>query len=186
MPAKTYDYIVTVKPSKDLKGFDLISQLLLLVSVAALAYVGYATIVKQTQIACIIFAVLIVAKWIHSRVTGGGYRIGLIIAGIGWYIAFQNFLITLLYIICGLLEKQVKFKQEIGVDDEGVTFNSFPKKHYNWSEVANVIIKDGIITVDFLNNKIFQKEIESDTTSEMETEFNNFCISRLFSFAGKE
>jgi hypothetical protein len=182
---KTYDYIVTIKPSKGVEAVDWISQLLLFIAVAATAYTAYGTTEPQTRTACIILAVLVIAKWVHSRVTATGYRIALLIAGIGWYFAFHHYLVTILYFLCSFFEKQVKFKQEIGFDDEGVTFNYFPKKHYPWHEVSNVILKDGMITVDLHNNKIFQKELESDISDAIEKEFNGFCRSHLFSFVPK-
>jgi len=60
------------------------------------------------------------------------------------------------------------------------SFNTFPKKTYQWNEVTNVILKDGILTVDLRNNKIFQKEIETDVSPMVEHEFNDFCKQFLY------
>ena len=76
-------------------------------------------------------------------------------------------------------EGQLKFPQEIGFDSEEIAFNNFPSKHYSWQEVQNVILKDNIITIDFKNNHIFQKETETDTRPELEKEFNEFCRQHL-------
>jgi hypothetical protein len=83
--------------------------------------------------------------------------------------------IGIFYIIAALLERQLKFPQEIGFSKDAVTFNTFPSKHYNWQQLKNVILKDNILTLDFKNNKIFQKETESDVSAETEKEFNEFC-----------
>ena len=83
------------------------------------------------------------------------------------------------YIVSAFLEGQLKFPQEIGFDVEEVAFNHFPSKHYSWSEIQNVMLKDNIITIDFKNNRIFQKETETDTKPDLEKEFNEFCRQRL-------
>lgn len=44
-----------------------------------------------------------------------------------------------------------------------------------WDEVNNALIKDGLITIDLRNNKLYQNEIEGYVTAEVEKEFNDFC-----------
>jgi hypothetical protein len=85
----------------------------------------------------------------------------------------------LIYLIASLLEKQAKFPQEIAFGKEEIVFNSFPKKIFLWDELNNVIIKDGIITIDFKSDKLIQKEIQSGSTLRDEQDFNEFCQNRL-------
>ena len=82
---------------------------------------------------------------------------------------------AILYAIAGLLEKQVKFPQEIGFSENEISFNTFPRKVLKWNELNNTLIKDGLITIDLKNNKLFQKEIEGYVTADIEKEFNDFC-----------
>ncbi len=180
MAAKTYDYIVTLKQTKSFNAFDWISQLLLFLATASFVYIAITMTIVQLKTAGFVFAALVVAGWIFGRVKTGFYGIALGIAAVGWYALLQNWLLLALYGISSILERQVKFKQEIGFDEEGVTFNSFPKKTYQWHEVSNVILKDGLLTVDLRNNKIFQKEIETDVIPMMEKEFNDFCKQYLY------
>jgi len=49
----------------------------------------------------------------------------------------------------------------------------------NWNEVNNVLIKDGLITIDQKNNKLFQKEIDAGVSLQVENEFNAFCKHQL-------
>ena len=89
--------------------------------------------------------------------------------------------IGIFYIIAALLERQLKFPQEIGFSKDAVTFNTFPFKNYTWQQFKNVMLKDNILTLDFKNNKIFQKETESDVSAETEKEFNEFCSRAISS-----
>jgi len=43
-----------------------------------------------------------------------------------------------------------------------------------------VILKDGLLTLDFKNNKVYQKEaLDDDEPDADEDEFNEYCKSRL-------
>jgi len=87
--------------------------------------------------------------------------------------------IGVFFIIAALLERQIKFPQEIGFSNEGITFNTFPFKSYGWDEVKNALLKDNILTIDFTSNKLIQKETESDVSADIEKEFNAFCNEQL-------
>jgi hypothetical protein len=62
---------------------------------------------------------------------------------------------------------------------EAITFNTFPFKNYSWQEVKNIMLKDNMLTIDFKNNKIIQREIEPAELTEEEIEFNEFCRQQM-------
>jgi hypothetical protein len=78
-----------------------------------------------------------------------------------------------------VIEKQVKFPEEIAFDNDEVVINSFPKKRYSWDAFENIVLKDGLLTLDYKNNTLFQKQIESAVSKEDEAAFNVFCQERL-------
>jgi hypothetical protein len=49
----------------------------------------------------------------------------------------------------------------------------------SWDEVNNVILKDGLLTIDFKNNKLFQHIILNSEEDISEKEFNEFCRQQL-------
>lgn len=50
---------------------------------------------------------------------------------------------------------------------------------YPWQQLDNVILKDNLLTIDFISNKIIQTEIaESDETVD-EPAFNDFCFEQI-------
>jgi hypothetical protein len=55
----------------------------------------------------------------------------------------------------------------------------------HWNEINNAVIKDGFLTIDQKNNKLFQKEIEGDVSADIETEFNEFCRHQIAASASK-
>ena len=85
------------------------------------------------------------------------------------------------FVILALLEHQVKFPMEIGFSESRIVFNTFFRKKYDWSQLSNVMLKDGLLTMDFHNNRLLQREIEDDEDEDdaSEEEFNLFCREQL-------
>lgn len=61
----------------------------------------------------------------------------------------------------------------------GITYPSFPKKTYTWTDFNNVILKDGLLTIDFKDNKLIQQLLEPGPVPVDEKEFNDFCSGVL-------
>lgn len=53
--------------------------------------------------------------------------------------------------------------------------NSFPKKRYTWNELNNVVLKDGLLTIDFKNNKMLQRLVDSEVDVKVEEEFTAYA-----------
>jgi len=60
--------------------------------------------------------------------------------------------------------------------DTGVRFRGVFSKTYRWEELDHVILRDGLLTIDFRTNRLFQKEVDGKTS---EPEFNAWCRNRL-------
>jgi hypothetical protein len=69
-------------------------------------------------------------------------------------------------------------KFEVQVERENIIYPSFPKRTILWNELQNIILKDGILTIDFRNNKVIQQELEEDDMVN-EKDFNEFCRQQL-------
>ncbi len=185
---KVHDYIIELKRPSYLV-VDLISRLMLMIAIAMFSYTIF--LLHAVNWATVIYAILVVgmiAWWVrctgkHKKGEIVFYRFGLLFATIGWIIGWRSFgvsvWIPVLYFIAVLFEKQAKFPKEIAFDENGVVINSLPRKSYPWSELTNVILKDCILTIDFKNNQLIQKETEEDTTEQEEREFNEFCKKNL-------
>jgi hypothetical protein len=104
---------------------------------------------------------------------------GLLIAGIVWTKMPYFEWLVFVFIALALLEYQAKYPLEIGFSRTHIIFNTLFKKKYNWSDVNNVILKDGLLTLDFTNNRIFQKEIDEGESEASEEEFNAWCTDQL-------
>ena len=107
------------------------------------------------------------------------YSKALLIAGLVWTRMPYFEWLVIIFALLAVLEYQAKLAPEIGFSAEYVVFNKLFKKKYDWKEIDNVILKDGLLTVDFKNNRLFQKEIDSGENEASEQEFNNWCLVQL-------
>ena len=73
----------------------------------------------------------------------------------------------------------VKVPPEAAFDAEEISFNSFPRKIYLWENVSNVVLKDGLLTIDLKDNTLIQKQVNDEVEKEIEQEFNGFCQEQL-------
>ncbi len=97
----------------------------------------------------------------------------------GWF-QLEIYWLAGLVLIISLLGIPINSAHDIYFSDAEILIKSLPKKTASWTELNNVILKDGLLTIDFKNDKIIQAEIlqsESDVTNE--TEFNNYCKQQL-------
>ncbi len=181
---KVYDYIIVLK-KRNYATIDGISTLMLLLTIIAFIYtaIQYPASLTVALVFCAaILSWLAFCYWQKQRGIQPFYRLALLFAAVGWYFQKDGIWISLIYLIAAMLEKQVKFPEEIAFDSEEIVMNTFPKKRFNWGELNNIVLKDGLLTIDFKNNKLIQKELDETADEKVEQEFNLFVqekISRL-------
>ena len=183
-----YNYIITIK-KPDYKTADAVAFLMLVLAIAFFSFSAvrqWSTTYHNAAIMYIIIVAFIVlwssysfvSAWNKKRIAF--YRLALFAAALGWFAEpVSNYWLAALYVIAALLERQVKFAQELGVDENGITFTTLLQKEYEWKEINNLLLKEGILTVDYKNNKLFQQEIESEVNPSLEKEFNQYCRAKL-------
>jgi hypothetical protein len=105
-----------------------------------------------------------------------------IVSAIGLAAFAPHSAFSVLYILLAWLEKQALAAQEIGFDEKEIVINGLWAKKIQWSDLNNVVIKDGFLTIDFKNNRLYQKEtddLEDDEYDGEEDEFNSWCVRQL-------
>ncbi|MFL5747368.1 MAG: hypothetical protein ACJ751_22025 [Niastella sp.] len=108
------------------------------------------------------------------------YSRALLLAGLVWMKMPYFSWLLFVFVMLALLEYQAKYSIEIGFSDNEIVMNSLFKKRYNWTQFTNIVLKDGLITLDFANNHILQREVEDDEDDDAdEDEFNEYCHHQL-------
>jgi hypothetical protein len=178
-----YQYVVTLK-NKNSRYIDFIG--FLLPGVSILFYVMEMVKSSQVHPAYIVGAISVggLLGWNVYQSTFNKktvkYRWALYISALVWMKMPYYEWLSLVFILLGFLEPQAKYAIEIGFGEKEVVINSLPKKRYSWSDFENVVLKDGLLTMDFANNRILQRETLDDEEDDTEEdEFNLFCFNQL-------
>jgi hypothetical protein len=108
------------------------------------------------------------------------YRYWLLTAALGWVGMPQLQWLSVLFVLLTVLEYQAKYPLEIGFSPDRIVINSLFRKEFNWSAFSNIMLKDGLLTLDFKDNRLLQKEVDEEEEGDAEEdEFNDYCRDRL-------
>lgn len=97
---------------------------------------------------------------------------------LGWIGTQQYWLSAVMgvfYVLSGITQR----KFIASFSSEKIVYPSFPVKNIAWTELNIVILKDGLLTIDFKNDRIIQQSVDETITVTNEQEFNDFCRQQL-------
>lgn len=177
-----YQYVVTLKNQNN-RYIDILGLLLSIFSVVCFTLELLRS--ENVSLAYLIGALAVLGFIIfnltqQSKQRKVYYSRALLLAGLVWMKMPYFQWLLFVFIILALLEYQAKYSIEIGFSDNEIVFNSMFKKRYNWSQFTNIVLKDGLLTLDFATNRILQREIEDDEEEDAdEDEFNEYCNRQL-------
>jgi hypothetical protein len=89
-----------------------------------------------------------------------------------WWIGL---LMLLLFLLFKVSDRQLI----VTVSNSNLEYPSFPKRNIQWKDLSNLVLKDGLLTIDFKNNRIIQQYIGTESKPINEKEFNEFCREQL-------
>jgi len=97
---------------------------------------------------------------------------------LAWFSAHYDWLGSL-NLLFGILDVTARKQLFVRVNKNCVEYPSIIFKRVLWKDISNVILKDGMLTIDFKNNKLFQQLIDGKIQTVNEKEFNDFCRQQL-------
>jgi hypothetical protein len=97
---------------------------------------------------------------------------------IGW-ISNGQYWLTIIPAIFYILSAMTLRKFIASFSTEKIMYPSVPVKTILWQDLNIAILKDGLLTIDFKNNKVIQQSVDETKTSVNEQEFNDFCTRQL-------
>jgi hypothetical protein len=177
-----YDYVVVLKKSSD-RQIDFISIFLCILSIAGFVYEQTRsahfsfpfTLISILIATGIVYNLFFVKKDISPR-----YKYLLFLSGITWIAMPYLQWISIAFFFLAFLEYQAKHPLEVGFTNDEILINTLIKRKFAWCDFNNIILKDGLLTLDFKSNTIFQKEtLDDDEPDADEDEFNDYCKQRL-------
>jgi hypothetical protein len=172
-------FMILLKNEK-LGTYTIISWLIIALNVIAFVYLGVSGKAKFSTLPYFsagLLVIIFIFRFASDREAFESDLISLAfsLAIISW-IVLQLYLAAAVVLFLFLVQDISRRKLTVLVYDDRIVYPSFPKRTIEWNELKNVILKDGILTIDLKNNKIFQNEILSPAS---EIEFNEFCETHL-------
>ena len=176
---------ITLKNEK-IKQYERIALFILIINLALFLYIAISTDSKPVRISAVSgLAFIFIALSIDYFLTtiknnqGSPYKmIAIYLISIAWW-NIGYWWIGMLFILLGTLYLASKRPLLVSVVKEKIIYPSFPQRNINWTQLNNIILKDGLLTIDFKNNKFIQQSIEESKTVINELEFNDFCRQQL-------
>ena len=101
---------------------------------------------------------------------------GLFIQVFAWGTAGQWLMSGILLVLWVFHQRSIQ-QQSLRIEINGMTL-SFPwKRHIPWKDIDYMILKDGLLTVEYKNGRVMQQRIEKDLALN-EADFNEFCTQQ--------
>ncbi len=94
----------------------------------------------------------------------------------GWQCPMGQWLFFV-FLLLTFLEYQAKYPLEIGFSPDKIVINSLLRKTFPWSAFNNVLMKDGLLTLDFKNNRLLQKQVDEEEDGDADEEEFNRVLS---------
>lgn len=104
---------------------------------------------------------------------------GLLICGTV-LLVFSKWIPGILLLMMALMGFLIRRKPYLHFSDRGVKIHMLWVKHHAWSDFNACMLKDGMLSLDFKNNRLFQEVISPNSQSGVnEADFNAFCIRKI-------
>src|SRR5258706_8324228 len=172
-------YVITLKNEK-LRTYTVISWLIIALNFVSFLYIGISGSSRITNLpyfAAGLLLIIFVFRFVSQREDFENDSISLCysLVIIAW-IVLQYYWAAVIIIFLFLFQDISRRKLLVLIFEDRIVYPSFPKRTILWQDLNNVVLKDGILTIDLKNNKVFQNEILSPAS---EIDFNEFCTAQL-------
>jgi hypothetical protein len=173
-----------------LRSYRIISLLVLAINIGGIAWVTINTGLNLTWGYTVIGVVLLVNVLIqlmpgmnkdHQQYLYALAYAAIVIAWLKWGIYWMAILVVIAYILYIISRRPML----VSFTKDHITYPSVPARQIEWKEISQVILKDGLLTIDFRNNKVIQQMVQNDSELQ-EKEFNDFCRTNLVAQLSKK
>lgn len=178
----SYRFVLKNDKRRFYKSFSLFLLILNAVAICLFLYYQPQTAVQRASgLICIILAASIIVlreKMPAHRLTGPGVLI-VMLAIAAYWLALGYWGAAIVVAILAILYNGVNKVPEVIVTKEQILYPSFPVRTIEWATVSNLVLKDGLLTIDLRNNHIIQQPVQVSANTATEREINEFCREQI-------
>ena len=169
--------------NEKIKSYNQLSWLIILIHIVVFFYLAFFSterIIRGSAIASlVILAICFILKLYFNKTKWAfGLHPFFLFLMVGW-ITMEKYLLAAIPLIFDLLFSITVRKFSIEISADKIIYPSFPKKNISWTVVSNIVMKDGLLTINFKNDKFIQQFVDETKTVVNEQEFNDFCNQQL-------
>jgi hypothetical protein len=165
-------YTFTIKNNKTDIEIALTRSMLAIAAVAAYVYKKEEQLYLSIAFSAFLLVLAIFTKYISTKIKAGKW-IMLVLAAIILYFVTGRIFFPLVLLGYGIILRFLIVDPVITISEKEITVQrNYITSNYPWSDFNNVILKDGLLSLDFKNNKIKYFTIPDPIS---EAEFNSFC-----------
>jgi hypothetical protein len=179
-------YTFIIKNEK-IKNYRLVSQLLIIFNLLGFAFLIIKNEAGIAKNMVILFSMLVTAvytfftvlEWLSRKlIPDFWHRIVFGLCALTW-MKEGLWLLTVLLLIFIILDMLAHRKMVVELTENTITIPYVLQKKVSWDEIENVVFRDGLLTIDFKNNRLFQQPVLYSDEDINEETFNNFCRQQL-------
>lgn len=163
-----------------------ITLLLIIINLLFFFYAGIIATESATKspilVNCaVILIVLFIDLFLHrtGQHEGSPYQYFAILTIISTWIQLNYWWIAVIIFLLGVIAFMAQRSLQVLINTQSVEYPSLPNKSFQWTDLSNVILKDGLLTIESKNNRLVQQYIDDKKTNVNEQEFNEFCRQQL-------
>jgi hypothetical protein len=163
--------------------YRVISRIFIFIHLIAFLYITIYSPEKNVRLAAAggltaLLLCIIILYFFRSPGRKYSFRLLFLLCWLGWLV-MGNYWLVPVPIIFDLLYYASTQPKVSRFSEDLIIYPSFPARKIGWSQVSNVILREGLITIDLKSNKLIQQEVDEDKTRVDEEEFNEFCRGQL-------
>jgi hypothetical protein len=159
--------------------------LLAIGGVASFVYAGDGNYYSRIALGLLLFLMSFFVKTILDKYKVKRLMLMAIAAALT-YFTTGSIAFALVLLLHGVFFDMLNKKLKVEINERGIAIQYvFGSKTHGWSEINNLILKDGILTVDFASNKLLQAEIAAESFDIDEKLFNRYCTLHVQNQSGK-
>ena len=176
---------ITLKNEK-IHQYNRIALFFIILNLALFFYIAVSTQIRPIKVAamggCLFIIIALIIDYFLTSVKnneGSPYKLAAeFVISMTW-LYMEYWWVALLCFLLGTFYQTAKRTMIVAIFKEKIIYPSIPPKKIAWSDLHTIILKDGLLTINFKDDKFIQQSIDESKTSVSEQEFNDFCREQL-------
>ncbi len=93
---------------------------------------------------------------------------------------------AILMLLMALMGFLIRKKPYLHISEKGIKIRMVWNNFHSWNKLNSCMLKDGMLTLDFKSNKLFQEVVDqTSATAINEDAFNEFCKAKISYVSGR-